>query len=216
MSKSSWTILEIAGKYAKVRCTCGYTAKRNTYDIKSGKSVCCRSCSYTSRKGVPINVTHGLADSPTMNSYSDMKRRCYDQSRKDYKNYGGRGITVQKDWLEGTAELSGFSCFVRDLGMRPSKDYQLDRKDNNLGYCPSNCWFTDRKHQQANRRAVSGSSSKYVGVSYVPRNANNPWVASIKHDGSNIHIGSFPTELEASHARDSYVKQNNLPNTLNH
>ena len=152
MSKSSWTILEIAGKYAKVRCTCGYTAKRNTYDIKSGKSVCCRSCSYTNRKGVPINVTHGLADSPTMNSYADMKRRCYDQTRKDYKNYGGREITVQKDWLEGTAELSGFSCFVRDLGMRPNTDYQLDRKDNNGNYTKDNCHWVTRSNNMRNRQ----------------------------------------------------------------
>lgn len=177
MSKSSWTILEIAGKYAKVRCTCGYTAKRNTYDIKSGKSVCCRSCSYTSRKGVPINVTHGLADSPTMNSYSDMKRRCYDQTRKDYKNYGGRGITVQKDWLEGTAELSGFSCFVRDLGMRPSTDYQLDRKGNNGNYTKDNCHWVTRSKNMRNRQdtvKVNYSGKEYIlidlceqkGVSY--------------------------------------------------
>lgn len=152
MSKSSWTILEISGKYAKVRCTCGYTATRNTYDIKSGKSVCCKTCSYNRRKGVPINVTHGLADSPTMNSYTDMKRRCYDPTRKDYKNYGGRGITVQKDWLEGTAELSGFSCFVRDLGMRPSKDHQLDRKDNNGNYTKDNCHWVTRSKNMRNRQ----------------------------------------------------------------
>lgn len=152
MSKSSWTILEIAGKYAKVCCTCGYTATRNTYDIKSGKSVCCRTCSYSRRKGVPINVTHGLADSPTMNSYTDMKRRCYDPTRKDYKNYGGRGITVQKDWLEGTAELSGFSCFIRDLGMRPSKDHQLDRKDNNGNYTKDNCHWVTRSKNMRNRQ----------------------------------------------------------------
>lgn len=165
MSKSSWTILEIAGKYAKVRCTCGYTAKRNAYDIKSGKSVCCRSCSYTSRKGVPINVTHGLADSPTMNSYSDMKRRCYDQTRKDYKNYGGRGITVQKDWLEGTDELSGFSCFVRDLGMRPSIDYQLDRKDNNGNYTKDNCHWVTRSKNMRNRQDTV--KVNYDGKEYV-------------------------------------------------
>lgn len=165
MSKSSWTILEISGKYAKVRCTCGYTATRNTYDIKSGKSVCCKTCSYSRRKGVPINVTHGLADSPTMNSYTDMKRRCYDPTRKDYKNYGGRGIVVQKDWLEGTAELSGFSCFVRDLGIRPSIDYQLDRKDDNGDYTKDNCHWVTRSKNMRNRQDTV--KVIYKGKEYV-------------------------------------------------
>ena len=187
-----------------VQCTCGNIKDVFLTSLRCGDTSSC-GC-----KTKELQSTHGKSGTQLYRTWTNMKARCDNPNAQYYADYGGRGITYCDEWND-------FQAFY-DWALANGYDSKLtlDRKDNNLGYCPSNCWFTDRKNQQANRRAVSGSSSKYVGVSYVPRNTNNPWVASIKNDGSNIIIGSFPTELEASHARDSYVKQNNLPNTLNH
>lgn len=187
-----------------VQCTCGNIKEVFLTSLRCGDTSSC-GC-----KTNELRSTHGKTGTRLYRIWTNMKARCDNPNGEYYAYYGGRGITYCDEWND-------FQAF-HDWALANGYDSKLtiDRKDNNLGYCPSNCWWTDRKHQQANRRAISGSSSKYVGVSYVPRNTNNPWVASIKADGRSVNIGSFPTELEASHARDSYVKQNNLPHTLNH
>lgn len=46
----------------------------------------------------------------------NMKGRCFNQNRPDYKYYGGRGITVCDEWnhcfscFEKWAKLSGYNC----------------------------------------------------------------------------------------------------------
>lgn len=91
------------------------------------------------------NTKHGLRDSTEMQIWSDMKRRCHSPHRKDFKNYGGRGITVCAEWRES------FDAFYRDMGPRP-KGCTLDRKDNDRGYSPDNCQWSPQKLQDRNKR----------------------------------------------------------------
>lgn len=81
-----------------------------------------------------------------------MKRRCFNPSRRGYENYGGRGITVCDRWVDGEKTKNGFQCFVDDMGVRPSIDYQLDRIDNNKDYCKNNCRWSLRSTQDYNKR----------------------------------------------------------------
>ncbi len=75
-----------------------------------------------------------------------MIQRCHNLGRKDYKNYGGRGISVCKKWRVS------FDVFLKDVGRRPTKKHTLDRIDNSKNYYPRNvCWRT-RKEQARNRR----------------------------------------------------------------
>lgn len=58
------------------------------------------------------------------------------QSDKAYKNYGGRGITVDESWKD-------FSQFYADVGPRPGANYELDRADNDGNYNKDNVrWVT--------------------------------------------------------------------------
>lgn len=74
-----------------------------------------------------------------------MISRCTRPANKSYANYGGRGIRVCKRWLR-------FENFIADVGLRPSSEYSLERRDNDLGYTPSNCYWATRSEQQKNRR----------------------------------------------------------------
>ena len=76
--------------------------------------------------------------------WSSMKHRCLNTQDKQYKDYGGRGITVSKRWLK-------FKNFLADMGERPV-GMTLDRKNNDRGYMKSNCRWATRKEQQQNRR----------------------------------------------------------------
>jgi len=90
--------------------------------------------------------------------WQSMKQRCYNSNFKQYKDYGGRGITVCSSWL------TSYRTFESDMLPRPPGT-TLDRIDNNLGYSPDNCKWSTRTEQQRNQR----TTIKVVieGVEYI-------------------------------------------------
>lgn len=80
----------------------------------------------------------------TRNIWRCMKKRCLDPNDPRYADYGGRGITVDPAWWI-------FDVFLRDMGIAPP-GLQIDRLDNNKGYCKDNCHWASRKQQQNNTR----------------------------------------------------------------
>lgn len=74
--------------------------------------------------------------------------RCYNENNNDFKNYGARGILVCDSWHGD----DGFWNFINDVGLRPSKEYSLDRIDVNKGYNKENVRWADAKTQAQNKR----------------------------------------------------------------
>jgi hypothetical protein len=149
-----WTVVWPSGRKCVVVCQCGAQSKALRFDLKSGKSTMCRSCSYKLRIGVSnaACIRHGLSGGYMQTVWSDMKRRCYSAHRADYPRYGGRGIRVCDRWVLGEGAMSGLECFAADMGERPSEAHQLERKDNNGDYEPSNCVWAHRSQQDYNKR----------------------------------------------------------------
>lgn len=78
-----------------------------------------------------------------------MLRRCYDSSRKDFKHYGGRGITVTDRWKD---KDDGFKNFVEDMYSSFVEGTEIDRADVNGNYCKENCRWVSHRLQVINRR----------------------------------------------------------------
>ncbi len=95
-----------------------------------------------------MRETHGRADTLEYFSWSNMKQRCQNKKVDSYKYYGGRGITICNEWL------NSFSAFLSDMGERPSKKHELDRKDSNGNYEPNNCRWATKEENNKNRRST--------------------------------------------------------------
>lgn len=92
---------------------------------------------------------------PTYGSFLSMKKRCYEKNNRNYKYYGGRGITVCDRWKL-------YKNFLADMGERPIGK-TLDRINVDKGYFKDNCRWATPKEQADNRRPYKCSIT-YNGV----------------------------------------------------
>lgn len=136
-----------------VQCECGKKEVRHRSVIVNGYAKSCLECSYKLRRDSisKSRTSHGKSNCPTQQSYSDMKRRCYSNHRPEYKNYGGRGISVCDRWLNGDGKKTGYHCFLDDMGER-EKGFSLERVDVEKNYEPDNCVWATSKEQGNNKR----------------------------------------------------------------
>lgn len=102
-----------------------------------------------------LDMWHGMSGKRLYTIYRGMIARCYNPNHIHYDLYGGRGITVCKEWKE---DKKKFFSWAVDNGY--SDELQLDRIDGDKGYEPSNCRFVSNLENQNNRRCTV----KYEGI----------------------------------------------------
>jgi hypothetical protein len=187
-------------KYGLYKCSCGVEFKARIANVERNHTKSC-GCYDTQRK-----TTHGLTKHRLFLTWKNMLRRCTDSKATKYENYGGRGITVCKEWLN-------VENFINDMYPTFVEGLTLDRKDNNGNYNISNCRWATKTVQSRNTSLSKINKSGYRGVSWYKPHSN--WRARIQVGSKTIHLGYFEDKIKAAEAYDNYVLINRLEHTLN-
>ena len=132
-----------------------------------------------------------------------MVARCYDSKHMTYYYYGGRGIKICDEWRKDPAPFMEWA-----IKNNWKHGLQIDRKDNDGDYTPSNCRFVTKSVNGRNRRKARNKSSSYIGVCYIKH--RKKYRSQITVNWNLTYIGHYETELEAITARDNYIINNKL------
>lgn len=127
------------------KCDCGNTKMVNGYALRKGLTKSC-GC-YTKEKAGNMARTHGKSDTKLYTTWVCMRSRCNYKRNKEYKDYGGRGIKVCKEWDES---FDNFCAWAMENGYK--EGLSIDRIDVNGNYEPSNCKWATRYEQDRNKR----------------------------------------------------------------
>lgn len=172
------------GRMWNCLCECGnyILVSSSTLVANEKKSCGCKTKS-------EVCGTHGMYGTPTHNSWRTMRERCLTPTHKSYEYY--KNVTIDPDWIES------FDIFYSDMGERP-ENMTLDRINNELGYCKTNCRWATWSEQQHNKSPNYINKNK--GLAGVSKMGNLKFKATIKFEGVAEYLGTFITPEEANKA----------------
>lgn len=140
------------GRIMRFECFCG-----SFFDIEPGyvnsgntRSCGCLKSSCLSERNKERSK-HGHAAGERTKEYwtwTRIKQRCLNSNDPCFLNYGGKGVTVSKEWIES------FQSFLEDVGPCPSDKTEIDRINGHLGYQKGNCRWATTQENSLNRKST--------------------------------------------------------------
>ncbi len=125
-------------------CSCGNSSEARGADIKRGFV---QSCGCLRHELPKTRATHGASSSRLYRIWQSMKDRTGNSNASRYAYYGGRGITLCREWFD-------FETFQRwSLANGYQDDLSIDRINNYGNYEPANCRWATQQMQVRNRRS---------------------------------------------------------------
>lgn len=136
-------------------CSCGNECIVKGRNLREGHTRSCGCLHKDVMADCPNHITHGGTKNRHWERlyviWQNMKARCEKTYATSYPRYGGRGISICKEWHDYTT----FRTWALEHGY--ADDLTIDRIDANGNYEPHNCRWATYKEQAQNKRATTVS-----------------------------------------------------------
>lgn len=142
------TVIKLSEKSVSLcicKCDCGTVKELKKSNLKFNGTKSC-GCYAKSIYG-KFATTHGLSKTRIYKTWASMRQRGTG-SDTNKKYYSNRGIGICEEWKTSFIEFYNWAIIN---GYK--ENLQIDRIDNNKGYCPENCRFVTAKENSRNRRS---------------------------------------------------------------
>lgn len=171
-------------------CDCGLNHFATLNNVTRGIVKHCAACS--AKQKSKVHKKHGNSIGfkerdpigyKCYYTWQAIKRRCNNKSDRAYHRYGGRGIKVSVEWL------NSYENFLSDMGLPPTLDHQIDRKDNNGDYEKDNCHWVSRtenaRNKRNNRDITAFGKTQTLAEWAIETGLNRETIARRLNSGSN-------------------------------
>lgn len=141
------------------KCDCGKTKEIPITDVLNNKIYSCGCFKHEqnlkSKGRKEGNPKHGDCGKKIYNIYYQMKSKCLNKNDKKFNNFGGRGITICKEWMNNYLSFREWSY---ENGYGKDGRSTLCRKNLDEDFSPANCFF--EKLSFSRKNAMSEYSKK--------------------------------------------------------
>lgn len=155
------------------KCECGNEKIVLGRSLRTGRtrSCGCLLAESSKQRMTAMCTKHGFSNKKLYRVYMAMRERCEKPSASEYSSYGGRGISMCKEWRE---RKEAFFEWAMQNGYK--EGLQIDRIDTNGDYCPGNCrWATRsenmnniRKNVRFEHNGVSHTLAEWARIARLP------------------------------------------------
>ena len=128
-------------RYWVCLCVCGRSVTVRGTQLRGLKTL---SCGCLRTVALKKRATHAGSGTPEYRTWQAMKQRCNNPASTKYYLYGAKGITVCDEWLHS------FQTFLDDMGIKPSPQHSIERREGKQGYSKSSCVWATPEEQSSN------------------------------------------------------------------
>ena len=182
----------------KYKCVCNICKK--VRDIREDALLKFNSVSKHSHCNIYFSQKGLAKDNPRLHSiWNNMKSRIYNPNNKDYKYYGGRGLTTEYNRFDDfyNDQIDNYNNACKLYG---ENNVTMDRIDNNIGYTKDNIRWVSPLEQARNRKVQECLFYGFSPDGKIYISNNKTWFAKNHNISSPASIiNSLSNKVKSTH-----------------